>query len=333
MYRLFFYIALGLVCASGSVLAQQNENSSSAKEKTVIGPPNARPVWSGIALRWCLYVPSTAPCMYNKDKFIDSIGVSADGKAMTGFGLSRTGKNVQVGYFKDNFMDGLGIEYSLTGETLRMGRWAGGALVERLPLEARDYPFDLELKKTDSLMVFHSKKFSDSLGVQSLSLNEGRWIERVSTKASIGVADWVSRSLGDMPQEIAPPKFPAPLNLKQEKWESDSEFEVRVGEARTARQIEIDRLQNDYKSKVDARNTKIVAAQKKRLELERDLPAKKLELIESILKSTIIPLKITSSEFDSKRSILFLNISVDGADAETFAFKESPIELRRTALT
>jgi translation initiation factor 3 subunit A len=164
-------------------------------------------------------------------------------------------------------------------------------------------------------------------------LTEADWSERVSKRVSANLIDWLSKSSGGIPGEVVPPTFPAALKLTQDKWESDAEFESRVATARRERQAEIEQIQTDYKRKVDARNIQIAASQRRRSELERALPLKRLELIEEALRSEGFPLKLVSTDFDPQRALLFLKVSIGGRDLETYEYKESPPELRRTALT
>jgi hypothetical protein len=225
------------------------------------------------------------------------------------------------------------VEYDLTGNLIKSGKWEGDRLVESFPLDPYDYPFDLELKEEGGLLTFVSRKFSRGAANKNELLVKATWSDRILKHVSAKLSDWLSKSGGDIPSEVPLPTFPAALNLTQEKWESDAEFESRVAAARRGRQAEIDRIQAEYKRKVDARNIQILAVQKRRAELESTLPSKKLDVIEEALKSELLPLKLVSTDFDPKRAVLFIKVSVDGRDAETFEYKDSPIELRRSALT
>jgi hypothetical protein len=257
-----------------------------------------------------------------------------EGSSSDGFGrISRFNDRVLVGNFKNFALNGFGVEYDNRGNVLRSGRWAAEGFVESLPLKPYDYPFDLELRQEGRFLKFYSRTFSKNPQDKNEQASKTTWGDRVSKRVSANLADWFSKSGGVIPSEIPLPAFPAALNLTQEKWESDAEFESRVSAARRGRQAEIDRIQTEYKRKVDARNIQIVAIQKRRAEVESTLPAKKLDVIEEALKSELLPLKLVSTDFDPNRAVLFVKVSVDGRDAETFEYKDSPIDLRRTALT
>ena len=308
------------------------ENPQKFIERTVVGVSQVDkkiPYWTEIRLPACISSSNAGLCM----KAGSAIYGESEGHNLNGFGVFRSVSRVQVGVFKDANLNGLGIEYDVRGNVSKSGRWEKDSLVESYPLDSAQYPFDLEVRERDGFLTFFSHKFSAPTIDSTLSEKRVPWSERISKRVSSGLTQWLSHSGGEIPREIAPPVFPTALNLTQDRWESDAEFELRVANARRGRQAEIDRLQADYKIKVDARNKLIVAAQRRRAELEKEVSLKKLDLIEAALKGEALSLKLASTDFDPKRGVLFVKVSVDGRDAETFEYKESPIELRRTALT
>ena len=326
-YR-FALMFLGVFLAVGCVYAQQNNGSLTSKERTLVGPSfKALTYWEGVRLKRC--VNTASRCMIlGSYLFGESFGSN-----VKGFGCYKSHSKVQVGNFDSNSLNGLGVEYDHKGNLIRSGRWEFDRLVDSFPLNPNDYPFDLELYEEEGFIKFFSKTFSRSIPSKNAQVVKTTWSDRISMRVLLDLTAWLSKSGGEIPNEVPLPIFPAALNLTQDRWESDAEFESRVAAARRGRQAEIDRIQAEYKRKVDARNIQIVSAQKRRSELELTLPAKKLEVIEEALKSEILPIKLVSTDFDPKRSVLFVKVSVDGRDAETFEYKESPIDLRRTALT
>jgi hypothetical protein len=310
---------------------KKTETGGQLSEKTIIGGNWQRKFyWEDVSLKPCkANLSKHDRCMYQQNS-LPFVGEHEDG-TNNGFGIYRE-LTVQVGFFKGLGLHGTGIEYDLKGNVIKSGRFQRDRLVESFPLNPAEYPFDLEARAKDGLVIFFSQKFANFRNKTKFS-NNIKWHEIISKRVSNDLLKWIAESGGEIPSEVELPSFPPALKLTQERWESDTEFDTRVAAARRARQAEIDRIQVEYKNKVDARNRQIVVLQKRRSELERTLPTKKLEIIEAALKTEAIPLKVASTDFDSKRAVLFANISIDGRDPETFEYKDSPIDLRRTALT
>ena len=314
--------------------AQPLAKDRKPEERTVIGlTQRDKPYWTDVRLKRCARLLNANRCMHQQTGL--PYAGEYEGDSSDGFGrLSALNDQISVGIFKKFSLHGLGIEYDRNGKLLKSGQWESGRLVNAFPLNHSEYPFDLELKEQDGYLTFTSKIFSVSgISNSSKSSAKGNWNERVARKVSADLTQWLSQSGGSIPTEVASPTFPAALNLTQDRWESDAEFDARVAAARRERQTEIDRVQADYKRRVDARNNVIIAAQRRRAELEKLLPSKKLDLIEATLKSEPIALKLVSTDFDPKRAVLYVNVTIDEREVETFEYKDSPLELRKVALT
>ena len=134
-------------------------------------------------------------------------------------------------------------------------------------------------------------------------------------------------------EEIPAPTFPAALSLKQEPWETNKEFEDRVEKARNDRRLTIERIQADYKKRVDARNQNVAAYNKIRQEREAGLADRRRELINGALEALNPSVSLSEVAFDQQSGALTVSAQVDGLSKQTFAFTGTPQEFRRAALT
>jgi len=158
------------------------------------------------------------------------------------------------------------------------------------------------------------------------------WVERVSKYVSYMLRVWLEDG-NVVETEIPPPVFPAALKLSQDKWESNNEFEDRVASSRTERQKEIERIQIDYKAKVDKRNLEIQKIAQQRADKEKRLTFRKKELINHALATINLQVTPKTATFDPERAILYVDASIDGGRVERYEYKNAPIQLRREAIT
>jgi hypothetical protein len=156
-----------------------------------------------------------------------------------------------------------------------------------------------------------------------------------STKLNLLVGEllkaWLEEG-GRNTAEIKPPSFPPPLNLSQEKWETNKEFEDRIALARSSRQKEIERLQSEYKNKVDARNAEVQRVSRVLADKEKQLPLKKKEFLLQAIQNITISTSATNALLDQETGVLFIDVAIDKAPVERFAFKDAPQQVRRIAL-
>ena len=159
------------------------------------------------------------------------------------------------------------------------------------------------------------------------------WTERVTKAVSAMLRAWINENDSAVATEVMPPKFPPPLNLSQEKWESNKEFEDRVSSSRADRQKEIEKIQVSYKEGVDKRNADINKIAKLKNEKEKQLTARKKEFINEALG--YINLKITPKAvtFDPERAILYVDASIEDGSVQRFEYQNAPVQIRRDALT
>lgn len=219
-----------------------------------------------------------------------------------------------VGEYQAGKAEGYGKLIRPDGSTLREGYWKNGA------------PTSLaEFEKGDNKNIKIQKLLQE---FQNFS-----WMERVSKISENLIKSWLEEGLDSQFKEIPAPIFPPALKIAQEKWESNKEFEDRINSARIERQNEIERIQADYKIKVEKRNDELKKFTLQRLEKEKKLPEKKIEVINEILSRINLKLTPKGADFNSESGILYLDVSIEGAKPERFEFKNSPIELRRQAIT
>ena len=158
------------------------------------------------------------------------------------------------------------------------------------------------------------------------------WKVRLDQYVQLELRQWLTPDFRGL-EEIPAPSFPAALSLKQEPWETNKEFEDRVEKARNDRRQTIDRIQADYKKRVDARNLNVAAYNKLRQEREAGLADRRRELIVGALEALNPNVALFELAFDQQNGALTVSAQVDGLSKQTFAFTGTPQEFRRAALT
>jgi hypothetical protein len=174
--------------------------------------------------------------------------------------------------------------------------------------------------------AFYTKAFNSAP-------NDLDWFGKVNFLVGNTIKQWLEENTSTSMSEVKPPEFPPALKLAQEKWETNKEFEDRVTASRIARQKEIERLQADYKGRVDKRNLEIQKLVLVRSEKEKQLPVRKKELLTQVLQSISLPTEVRNVFFDQEKGILLVDVSIDKAAPERYAFKDAPQQVRRDALT
>lgn len=158
------------------------------------------------------------------------------------------------------------------------------------------------------------------------------WRERLDRSVQIILLNWL-RPVAKGIEEVAPPTYPSALNLKQDPWETNKEFEDRVEKARQERRQTIDRLQAEYRTKVEERNRRVAEFNKVRAEREAALLAKRRELIQTALGILSPSVALSDVAFDQQTGALTLAAQVDGLGKQTFAFTGTAQAFRRSAMT
>ena len=159
------------------------------------------------------------------------------------------------------------------------------------------------------------------------------WTDRVAKETGTLLKLWLEENSYIASNEVPAPIFPVALKIEQDKWESNKEFEDRVAMLRAERQKQIERIQSEYKSKVEMRNNEIQKITLLRAEKEKQLPAFKVGLIKQALNNLNLKVVPRSSIFDPDRSILYVDVTIDGGNLERYEFKGTSIQVRREAIT
>lgn len=238
---------------------------------------------------------------------------------------TETGQVKYVGEWKDNNRSGEGIEFRADG-TVQSGTWRDGKLVSSHHLDVSRFPL---LTRSETLAIQRSR-FAASLN--SISLKGLPWKERLDRVVQAELRQWLTVDASGL-EEIPPPVYPAALSLKQEAWETNKEFEDRVEAARSERRRAIERLQADYRAKVEQRNKRVVEYNKTRQEREAGLAKRRQELITAGVEILAPAMTLSDVAFDQQLGVLTISAQVDGLGRQVFAFKDAPQAFRRSALT
>lgn len=158
------------------------------------------------------------------------------------------------------------------------------------------------------------------------------WRERLDRVVQAELRQWLAADASGL-EEIPPPAYPAALSLKQEVWETNKEFEDRVEAARAERRRTIERLEADYRAKVDQRNKRVAEYNKTRQEREAGLAKRREELITAGLAILAPAATMSDVAFDQQLGVLTISAQIDGLGRQVFAFKDAPQAFRRSALT
>jgi hypothetical protein len=248
------------------------------------------------------------------------------------FGEAYWGDELYIGEWKNGKPSGagrMGVRYGIWNERVQEKSWTYS--------EWKNY-LDLMGEKKQSLIV--DERFAKEDSIRTVFQNKFNalprqmdWTAKLNSIVGDSLKSWLEEDLSTNTPEIQPPVFPPPLNLSQEKWETNKEFEDRISSSRSSRQKEIDRIQSQYKNKVDSRNSEIQRLTKLRADKEKQLPSKKKEILLQVVQYIKINLESTAASLDQDNGTLYVDVSVDQSKPERFAFRDAPQQIRRDALT
>ena len=221
-----------------------------------------------------------------------------------------------VGEWFEGKKNGQGSLYASNGLVKSNGNWVNDNLKTSLQLV--------------NLVEFRWEKEIIKLLNENINLN---WDERVIKTIKEILKNWLEEGNNLITTEVQIPSYPETLKLTQEKWESNKEFEDKVALARVERQKEIDKIQNDYRIRVEKRNADIQKFLRDRNEKEKDLAKTKNDLIKLTLSKLNLKIIPKKAAYDPEKSILYLELSIDNGKSEKYEYTNTPLEIRRTALT
>lgn len=255
-----------------------------------------------------------------------------------------------VGEFQNAEWDGEGVLYDADGKVLQAGRWKSGKLVGYQAIDPSRYPTSLVSREREAIAdrtraaEAESRKRADAVrqeeadrrrfttSFDSPTLRALQWKERLDRVVRAEIAQWLMPNAVGL-EEIPPPIYPAALAIRQEAWETDKEFEVRVESARRDRRAVIERLQADYRTKVELRNKRVAEHNKLVKEREAQLPARRRELLLAGIRLLAPVVVLSDIALDQQGGTLTISAGIDGIGKQSFAFAETPQNFRRSALT
>jgi len=134
------------------------------------------------------------------------------------------------------------------------------------------------------------------------------------------------------PNEISEPETPPSVDLTQEEWETNKEFEERVLIAGQERQKVIDELQNEYRQQVEERNMEVVALKQIQGVRTGKLPDYRSAFAKFTMEELFTNVAFEDASLDKVTGDLFLDSVGFGTDtAGRFVVKNADKELRQAA--
>ena len=116
------------------------------------------------------------------------------------------------------------------------------------------------------------------------------------------------------PGKIPLPKLPPKLELRQEEFELDAEFEERVKKETAKRQKVIEKLQADYRKKVEKRNEQISLLKSLADRRKKGLKGIRQVFVRDALIETLQGFEISSPELDKKTGDVYLDVKSTAAN-------------------
>ena len=228
-----------------------------------------------------------------------------------------------TGEVRDGKKHGQGVLYGRNGAVIEDGVWVADVSPSaKRAEEARGIA-----------TVWQARLHKEITLLRQTPAQSKLWSDLVAKSVLNTLRQWLEDTGGLSIQEIPAPVFPLALSLAQDKWESDKEFEERLLLARAERQREIEKIQNNYKGQVAQRNANVQRVNAARVIKEQLLPQVGKEFTEVAVAILVPQITVAATSFDSKRSVLFIDVKIDGGAPAKFEFIDAPIGLRKTALT
>ncbi len=231
------------------------------------------------------------------------------------------------GEWKGGKRSGLGIQYSSDGRVQQAGEWEGAVLKYAVKLDPAAFPFS---SKSDSTQADLRYRLYTLLNRPALS--KAPWKERIDSAVRLELQQWLMPQDSNL-EEVPPPEYPPALELKQEIWETNEEFEIRVISARKSRSLEIDRIQAEYLKSVEARNLRVRNFNETKISRERNIAIKRRELILLAIKVAPPAVETTDFALDQAAKTLTFSATIEGFVKKSFSIADTSQDFRRTAIT
>ncbi len=162
--------------------------------------------------------------------------------------------------------------------------------------------------------------------------SEESWTDFIARDTAKRLEQWLSLSDTVFPEEIPEPQTPPPVELSQEKWETNDEFEQRVAEAQQVRQAEITKLLNLYRRRAEARNSEIAALKQIQSARMARLPEYRSAFARLAMENLFTEVVFEDVSLDKVSGDLYLSGLTSGKDdLGSFVVKDSEKNIRQAA--
>ncbi len=158
------------------------------------------------------------------------------------------------------------------------------------------------------------------------------WRMRLDRFVQQELAQWLSPPRDGL-EEVPAPLYPAALFIKQQAWETNDEFESRVDRARLERRGIIEKIQSDYRDKVEERNRRVEQYNATQAQRQGLLNERRRDLIEFAIRTLAPPVFLSELALDQQSGALTVAAEVESLGRQKFAFNRTTQAFRRAALT
>ena len=158
------------------------------------------------------------------------------------------------------------------------------------------------------------------------------WRMRLDSFVQQELTQWLS-PMGEGLEEVPAPVYPAALFIKQQPWETNDEFEQRVNRARLERRGIIEKMQSDYRNRVEERNRRVEQYNTTQAERRGLVNERRRDLIEFAIRTLAPPVALSELALDQQSGALTMAAEIEGLGRQTFAFARTTQAFRRAALT
>ena len=158
------------------------------------------------------------------------------------------------------------------------------------------------------------------------------WGQRIQRAVQVALEVWLAEGSENL-QEIPVPQYPAAISLRQERWETNDEFEGRLEAARAQRRNTIDALQADYQRKVAARNARVERFNSARAQKQTNLAEVRRSLVQAAVRALPPHITLKDPDLDQRTGALTLMAQIDGLAPQPFSFASTPAPFRKLVLT